>query len=137
MDTFPNPNASHPLTLTDIVLPLYRCRGWMRLAGVMMLIGGILQCLTIIGLLYGWLPIWMGILLLNAASAIEQAHDRQDAGQIVIAQQKLAAYLKITGFLLLSGILMALLAILIMVLAPAFLLPLLEQFGELPGRAGH
>lgn len=122
--------AGVSLTLSDIVQPLYRTKGWMRLIGVMMIIGGVLQCLSCIGLIYGWLPIWMGILLLNAATAIEQAHDLQDAGQIVVAQQKLALYLKIMGVLMLLGIVMSLVALLLMFIAPAILQPLIERFSD-------
>lgn len=115
------------LTLTDIVQPLYNVKSWLRLVGVLMMIGGILQCLTCIGLLYGWLPIWMGVLLMSTAKAIELAHDTQDASQIVVAQQKLALYFKIMGVLVLLGVVMTLAFMLLMFVAPVVLEPLVER----------
>lgn len=46
---------------------------WMYLIGVLMIIGGVLQALSIVGIIIAWLPIWMGVLLCMAASALGEA----------------------------------------------------------------
>ena len=37
--------------------------GWIRLLGIAAIIQGILFCLTVVGLVVAWLPIWLGLLL--------------------------------------------------------------------------
>src|SRR5690606_20838927 len=56
-----------------IMRPLTDGKLWMKLLAVMMIITGALQVLTIIGILWAWLPIWLGVLLFQSASAAEQA----------------------------------------------------------------
>ena len=59
--------------LRAIMAPLVDGKLWMKLLGVMMIISGALQVLTIIGILWAWLPIWLGVLLFQAAGAAEEA----------------------------------------------------------------
>ena len=71
-----NGEAANPGDLVrEIGYPLYNCRGWMKFLGVMSIISGVIQVITIIGILFAWLPIWTGILLFQAASAAEQAYE--------------------------------------------------------------
>lgn len=123
------PDNNQP-TLNDLVLPLYNVKGWMRLIGVMLIIGGIMQCLTCVGVIIGWLPIWMGVTMMGAATAIQSAHDLQDTRQIVMAQRKLALYLKITGVLLLAWLLLSAVMMFMMLILPRFIQPLLERLPD-------
>ena len=44
--------------IKELSLPIYQSRGWMKLIGVMSIIGGVLAAFTIVGILICWLPIW-------------------------------------------------------------------------------
>ncbi len=79
--------------------PLYAAKGWMKLAGVLSILYGVIMALTLIGLLVAWLPIWMGILLFQAANAIDEAHRASDEQAFLAAQAKLKTYFIITGVL--------------------------------------
>jgi len=44
---------------------------WLKLMGVVNVIGGALGALTIWGVVFAWLPIWLGVVLLRTAQQAE------------------------------------------------------------------
>lgn len=90
---------------------LYSAKGWMKLVGVMMIIYGVLTALTIIGIIFAWLPIWMGVLLFQSAGAVDRAYNADDAGALAESLSKLKTYFTIMGVLTLIGLIMFGLAI--------------------------
>ena len=83
----------------ELCIPLYQCKGWMKLVGVMSIIGGALQALTLVGIPIAWLPIWTGILLIQAAGAIEQAYLGESQAAMTRSLSKLKTYFIIMGVL--------------------------------------
>ena len=98
-----NPNSA----VKDISLPIYNAKFWMKLIGVVMIIYGVLVALSIVGLIVAWLPIWIGVLLFQAAGAIDVAYNQGDQEAAIRAMDKLKVYFIINGVLLLIGILFA------------------------------
>lgn len=99
--------AEHNLVKT-LSLPLYQSRLWMKLIGVMMILYGILVALSIVGIIIAWLPIWMGILLFQAASAAEEAQLNENQADLLNAMNRLKTYFTIMGVLTLIGLLFSL-----------------------------
>lgn len=95
----------------ELSVPLYQCKGWMKLVGVMSIIGGALYVLTIVGIIIAWLPIWTGILLFQSASAIEQAYQADNRDAMTRSLSKLKTYFIIMGVLTLIGIIVMVLAL--------------------------
>jgi len=95
------------MTIREIAAPLYGAKMWLKLVGVLMIIYGVLAALSIIGLIVAWLPIWTGVLLFQAAKAIEQAHEAEDEPALLTAMNKLKTYFTITGVLALIGLIFA------------------------------
>lgn len=87
--------------IQDLSSPLYSAKGWMKLIGVFMIIYGVLIALSIIGIVIAWLPIWMGVLLFQAASNIEQANAGGDKAALYTSLAKLKTYFTIMGVLIL------------------------------------
>lgn len=83
---------------------LYRAKGWIRLIGVLALIMGILQALTVIGLIIAWIPVWIGVLLCSASSRIAEAHEQGDELALAVAVDKIRLYFKIVGIFALIGL---------------------------------
>ena len=81
--------------------PLYRARRWMKFAGILTIIAGVLQVFSIWGIVIAWLPIWMGILLTGAAKQITLACESSDDTAAFTAMDKLRLYFKIMGILML------------------------------------
>jgi len=90
--------------IKELSLPIYQSRGWMKLIGVMSIIGGILAAFTIVGIIICWLPIWLGILLFKAGSAAEGAQLSGDKTKLLESLTRLKTYFVINGVLALIGV---------------------------------
>ncbi|MED5526141.1 MAG: DUF5362 domain-containing protein [Pseudomonadota bacterium] len=84
--------------------PLFQAKGWMKFVGVMGIITGALQAITLVGLLWAWLPIWMGVLLMQAGSAIEAAERSGSVEAFTDALAKLKTYFTLMGVTVLIGL---------------------------------
>jgi hypothetical protein len=89
-----------------IALPLFQSKGWLRFLGVMSILGAVTTIIFTmgIGLIWAWLPIWIGVILFQSAGAIEAAYNSANRDQLVIANQKLKLYFIIQGVTTLIGI---------------------------------
>lgn len=84
--------------------PLYNAKFWMKLMGVFMIIIGALYALTIVGIIVAWLPIWIGVLLFQAAGALERAYSTGNESDAIEGFGKLKTYFVINGVLLLISL---------------------------------
>ncbi|NLC60134.1 MAG: DUF5362 domain-containing protein [Gammaproteobacteria bacterium] len=89
-----------------IVRPLTDGKFWMKLLGVMMIISGGLQVLSIIGILWAWVPIWLGVLLFQSAGAAAEASATGDVAAATRATDKLRLFFMIQGILMLIALVM-------------------------------
>lgn len=83
---------------------LYTAKGWMKLTGVLLFVQGVFTALSIVGIIVAWLPIWMGILLFQAAGAIERAYNLEDENALMECMAKLKTYFIIMGVLALIAV---------------------------------
>jgi len=101
--------------IRQVAMPIYEARLWMKLVGVLSILSGLLTAITIIGIIVAWLPIWMGVLLFQAASQAENAHASGDLGAMVESLRKIKTYFIITGVVTLLGLLWGLFWIFVVV----------------------
>lgn len=120
-----------PVSADDAVkalsLPLYEAKGWMRLLGVLSIISGIFSIFTIWGILVCWIPIWVGIILMKAAGAVEIAHHSNDRTQFIACLCQLRTYFTLQGVLMLIGIIVGVIGFII---AGGAMLTMLSEIGE-------
>ncbi len=90
----------------SIGAPIFQGRGWLKFLGVLMIAYGVITALTIIGILFAWLPIWQGVLLYQAASLAEQSSVSGEPALLTASLGKLKVYFMIMGVLTLIGICM-------------------------------
>ena len=90
--------------LNSIVEETGKLKGWLKFVGIMTIIAGALQALSIIGIIIAWIPIWMGVLLLQAGKAAEQIAASADASKLVEFIAKLRTYFLLQGILIILGI---------------------------------
>lgn len=98
--------------------PLAEAAGWMKFLGILSIIGGASQMLSLVGILWGWLPLWMGILLFQSASSVESARLTGDYHALASAMSNLKTYFLINGVLTLLAILFSILTICILLVLP-------------------
>lgn len=95
----------------DFSTPLATGKGWMKFLGIVFIVQGAITALTIVGIIFAWLPIWIGVLLLQSASAIERAQLSGDEAALRQSLDKLRTYFVIQGVMMLIGLIIAVLAI--------------------------
>ena len=94
-------NTTNADSARAIIEPLFRAKFWMQLIGIMMIISGVLTALSIIGILVAWIPIWAGVVLMQAAGALDRAYNRNDDREAAYAMTRLKTYFTIFGVLML------------------------------------
>jgi len=74
--------------------------GWAKFVGIVTIIGGCLQVLTIFGIIIAWLPIWMGVVLTKAGSRAGEYADKGDLASLGDMTAQLKTYFTISGVLI-------------------------------------
>jgi hypothetical protein len=97
-------NNEQANVIKEVSIPLYQARGWMKLLGILNIIGGVLAALSIVGIIIAWLPIWMGVILYQAGSSSEQAYFNGDKYSMAKSLNQLKLYFTINGIMALLGI---------------------------------
>ena len=64
--------------IREVSSPFYDMRGWLKFIGVASIVAGALSALSIFGIIFAWVPIWMGITLYNSSTKIETAYHAGD-----------------------------------------------------------
>ncbi len=90
-----------------------RSKGWLKFVGIMMIIVGAFQALSIVGIIIAWIPIWMGVLLVQAGNAADRLAQSMDSSQIAELLSKLRIYFLLQGVLIIIGLLMVFLVIIL------------------------
>ncbi len=108
----PPPYGGSTADVSELALPLSMGKGWMKFVGVMSIIQGAFIALSIIGILIAWLPIWLGVLIMQSADAIERAQLSGDAAALKEALAKLKTYFLIQGVLYIVGLVIMVLYVL-------------------------
>ncbi len=101
--------------------PIYRARGWIRFLAVLGFIAGGLYAITIVGLLFAWIPVLIGVFLWQAASAVEAGYNERSAEKVHAGQDKLRLAIMTYAITLIVGF----------VLGIIFLGSALSQVGDL------
>jgi Family of unknown function (DUF5362) len=118
MPPAPAPQDQH--LVQELSMPIFQARGWLKFLGVLSIISGVGAALSIVGILFAWLPIWMGVLMFQAGSAVESAGQLGDKFAFLRSMGSLKTYFMLQGILTLLGIVLT-----VSMLCITFILPLL------------
>jgi len=88
----------------ELSIPIYQSKGWMKFLGVMLIIDGVICIFTIVGILWCWLLIWLGVLLFKAAGSVELAQLHGEKLQLIESLRKIKTFFVINGVLMLIGL---------------------------------
>jgi len=90
----------------EISQPLSDAKMWMKLTGVMAIVQAVFITISTfgIGLIIAWIPIWIGILLFQSASAAGRANAEGDRQALLLSQAKLKTMFIIAGVLTLISV---------------------------------
>ena len=87
------------MDLKTLFEPLVRNVFWLKLVGVFSVVYGVVLCITIVGIVVGWVFIWLGVLLFQAAMELQAFSASERDTDAVLAIEKLARFFKIEGIL--------------------------------------
>jgi hypothetical protein len=114
----PVPAPEDSRVIQELSNPIYQARGWLKFLGVLSIIGGIFQALSVVGIIVAWLPIWMGVLMFQAGSSIDAAGQLGDKFAFLNSLGSLKTYFVLQGILTLIGIIVAVSMVCILVVLP-------------------
>lgn len=111
MDEFRDPVVAgrSPASAADVLEPLYDARGALKFLAWASITVGALQCLSVVGIVIGWLPIWIGVLLARTADRLERGVESQDGPLLREGMEALAKGVRIQAVLVLIGVALTLL----------------------------
>ena len=69
--------------------------------------------MTLFGIIIAWLPIWMGVLLLQSSTSIERAQVTGNKALLVESLDKIKTYFTIMGVLTLIGLILTIMGIIL------------------------
>jgi low temperature requirement protein LtrA len=75
---------------------LSRAAGWMKAMGILSIVGGILSAITIVGIIYAWLPIWMGVIVYQAGKSAQIASTNKDETKLMEVVSKIRLFFVIS-----------------------------------------
>ena len=75
---------------------LSRASGWMRAMGILSIVGGILCAITIVGIIFAWLPIWIGVIVYQAGKSAQMASTNRDETKLIEVISKIRLYFVIS-----------------------------------------
>jgi len=112
--------------IQQVSAPLYSAKGWMKFIGVLLIVGGVFYALSIVGIIFAWIPIWLGILVTGAANKMDMAYTTGDKFSFIEAQKKIGLYFTIYGVLILIFLILTL-VFLIVALSTGFLTEMISN----------
>jgi len=85
-------------------------KGWLKLLGIVSIIGGTLNALSIIGILWAWVPIWLGVIMVQAGSRAGEYADKGDMASLDGLTGRLKTYFTISGIMLIITVAISIIA---------------------------
>ena len=112
------PSAPMPTALSfEDVYPLVSAKGWLKFVGTLSIVVGIIYCITIIGAIIGWLPIWLGVVCNKASNCLGDGYRQQSGTIIREGTRKLGTAITIVGVLALIWLIFLLLYFAVIIIA--------------------
>lgn len=107
--------------------PLAKTNFWLKFMAVLQFICGASAAMSLIGILYAWLPIWMGVVMWQAANRARDAAVSGDLQTALSAQNKVKLLILIAGISTMVMLVLGVVAFFFFILvAPSFM----EQFQQ-------
>jgi hypothetical protein len=97
--------------IDELKLMARKMTGWLKFLGILTIFFGVLSAITIIGIVFAWIPIWLGVLLIQAGARASNAQISNNPKELVIMLDKLRLYFVIQGIMLIITLGMAILGI--------------------------
>ncbi len=88
---------------------------WLKILGIVMIVGGALTALSIVGIIVAWLPIWLGVLLVQAGDRAQGMQYSANLNQLLLLLEKLKTYFVVSGVVTVVSIAFSILSFVMMI----------------------
>jgi len=88
---------------------------WLKILGIVMIVGGALTALSIVGIVIAWLPIWLGVLLVQAGDRAQGMQYSANLNQLLLLLEKLKTYFVVSGVVTVVSIAFSVLSFVMMI----------------------
>jgi len=95
--TTPMASGLDAATIEQLRANIKETKGWMKLLGILSIIDGALMALSLVGIVVAWLPIWIGVLLTQAASRGDEFVTKTTPADLIEYHSKLKTVFTILG----------------------------------------
>lgn len=72
---------------------------WLKILGVFFIAYGVILCITIIGAVFGWLLLWLGVLLFSSAKRLDLVEEEGYPEDGIECINKISVFFKISAIL--------------------------------------
>ena len=110
-------SVSTDMNQQAIVANVRGMKGWLKFLGIMNIIMGGLQALSIVGILWAWLPIWLGVIMAQAGSRAQEYAERNDPAALAGFTGKLKTFFVITGIVMIISLALTALSLILVLLS--------------------
>ena len=113
--------------LDTLAYEVRKSRGWIKFLGIVFIVTGAIQALSIVGIVIAWLPIWMGVLLMQVAKfadRFEQLKDVEALHQMLI---KLRVFFTVQGIMLIIALILAVVMVIVYIIFGIALVGMMSQ----------
>ncbi len=108
------PSSTDPMQ--KIRYSIEKTQGWLKFLGILSIIGGAVQAITLVGIIIAWLPIWLGIIMTQAGSKGKDYAEKGTIEDLVEYNDKLRNYFTIYGILAIIGLIAGVLGGIVMII---------------------
>jgi len=98
--------------IARLAAPTEATKGWLKFMGIVSIAAGVVTALTLFGILWAWLYIWLGVLLWQAGERADQAAARRDPFMLEQYLLKLKTVITIAGVVVAVGLVLSVFAML-------------------------
>jgi len=78
-------------------------KGWLKFLGILSIISGAMAALSIVGIIFAWMPIWLGVLMVKAGGRAGEYAERGDPVSLAAYTRQLKTLFTIMGILQIIG----------------------------------
>lgn len=78
-------------------------KGWLKFLGILSIISGAMAALSIVGIIFAWMPIWLGVLMVKAGGRAGEYAERGDPASLAAYTRQLKTLFTIMGILQIIG----------------------------------
>ena len=123
-------SVSTDVTQQAISANVKATKGWLKFLGILSIIGGGLYALTLVGIVVAWMPIWVGIIMVQAGSRAQEYVERGDPKALAGYTGKIKTLFAIMGILTLVSLGLGIIGVIIGVVAGLFTSSMLPAMFE-------